>query len=86
MFYAKEWPCGLAVSEVRQPGYNARPKYKNVVNVARFHTRKERDEWVYNWTAPNHSPSAFAEPVKASDEDIRRELKSDCPYFTNENE
>ena len=84
MFYAKEWPCGLAVTEIPQPGYSSRPKIKNVVNVARFSTKRERDEWVINWSAPDHSPSAFAESVKANDEDIRRELNNEYATWVNE--
>lgn len=71
LFYAKEWPCGLAITEVRN-GYGKNPITRNVVNVYAFASSAKRDQWVDNWQAPNHTPSAFAEAVSAKDEDVRR--------------
>jgi hypothetical protein len=67
-WYAKVWPCGMAITEERKGN---RVVSHNVVNVYRFPTAEARDKAVYDYTPPNHCPQAYAESVKASDEDVR---------------
>ena len=77
-YYAKTWPCGNMITETRSN--TGRVVSQNVVNVYAFPTAKARDEAVENYRAPNHCPQAFAEAVKANDEDVRRLQRADDGY------
>lgn len=84
-YYAKEWPCGLAVREVHHR-HGSNPITQNVVNVFVFDTAGQRDRWVDDWRAPSYCPSAFAEAVSAKDEDVRRIQRDELETFFTEEE
>ena len=84
-YYAKEWPCGLAVREAHHK-YGCNPVTQNVVNVFVFNSAEQRDRWVYNWQAPNHCPQAFAEAVTEKDEDVQRIKRDEFDTFFTEEE
>lgn len=84
-YYAKEWPCGLAVKEVHHK-HGSNPATQNVVNVFVFSTAEQRDRWVYNWQAPTYCPQAFAEAVNEKDEDVQRIKRDEFDTFFTEEE
>lgn len=84
-YYAKEWPCGLAVSEVHHK-YGCNPVTQNVVNVFVFQTAGQRDRWVESWRPPSYCPSAFAEAVSVKDEDVQRIKRDEFDTFFTEEE
>mgnify|MGYP003110318202 FL=1 len=86
-YYAKEWHMGFSFTEKRiNYGDYTKTILRPVIKLHRFATRKERADFVAEYQPSDYSPSAYVEAVKASDSEVRRELESDCPYFTNENE
>lgn len=86
-YYAKEWHMGFAFTEKRiNYGDYSKSIMIPMVKLHRFSTRKERADFVAEYQPSDYSPNAYVEAVKASDPEIRRELKSGCAYFTNENE
>jgi len=67
-FYAKLWSAGHNTTYAASG--------RNVVTIRSYETKKDRDNDVRNYTAPNHTPSATIEPTTANDPDVRRALKN----------
>jgi len=77
-YYAKTWPLGYVTREIF---INNQRLNRNEVCVYAFDSAKERDEFVEGYYPPNHCPSAFAEAVKARDEDVQRIKRSEDDEF-----
>jgi len=67
-FYAKLWPLGHNTTYAASG--------RNAVTIRGYETKKDRDNDVRNYTAPNHTPTATLEPTTANDPDVRRASKN----------
>ena len=68
--YARLWNCGYKTTRANT-GHNQ-------VIVYSFDSKSARDAACAEYRAPNHCPTATLEAVAASDEDVRREKRSEC--------
>ena len=68
-YYARLWNCGRGTRRANTG------QYQFVIYA--FESRAARDAACDEYRPPNHCPTAALEPVKSSDPDVRRELRSE---------